>query len=77
MIGSGPAGLSAAYQLARLGYAVTVYESRPQIGGLLRSGIPEFRLPDDVVDREIGRILELGVRNAHQPSRWIGKSYSS
>lgn len=61
VVGSGPAGLTAAYHLARFGYEVTVYESADEIGGLLRSGIPGFRLPDDVVDREIGRILSLGV----------------
>ncbi|MDH3621393.1 MAG: 2-oxoacid:acceptor oxidoreductase family protein [Gammaproteobacteria bacterium] len=61
VVGSGPAGLTAAYHLARLGYGVTVFESAPEIGGLLRSGIPEFRLPDDVVQREIDRILDLGV----------------
>ena len=61
IVGSGPAGLTAAYHLARLGYGVTVFESAPEIGGLLRAGIPEFRLPDDVVDREINRILDLGV----------------
>ncbi len=61
VIGSGPAGLSAAYHLARLGYGVIVYESGSEVGGLLRSGIPEFRLPADVVDREIDRILDLGV----------------
>ncbi|UCG76629.1 MAG: 2-oxoacid:acceptor oxidoreductase family protein [Gemmatimonadota bacterium] len=62
VVGSGPAGLSAAYQLARLGYPVTVHEAGPQIGGLLRTGIPRFRLPEDVLDREVGRVLGLGVR---------------
>jgi 2-oxoacid:acceptor oxidoreductase gamma subunit (pyruvate/2-ketoisovalerate family) len=61
VVGSGPAGLTAAYHLARFGYAVTVFESGHEIGGLLRTGIPEFRLPDDVVSREIDRILDLGV----------------
>jgi 2-oxoacid:acceptor oxidoreductase gamma subunit (pyruvate/2-ketoisovalerate family) len=61
IVGSGPAGLTAAYHLARFGYRVTVYESGKEIGGLLRSGIPEFRLPGDVVDREVKRILGLGV----------------
>ena len=61
IVGSGPAGLSAAYQLARFGYRVTVYEGGPAAGGLLRSGIPEFRLPERVVDMEIGRITALGV----------------
>ena len=61
IIGSGPAGLTAAWHLARLGYRVKVFESGPEIGGLLRTGIPEFRLPDDVVSNEIDRILGLGV----------------
>jgi 2-oxoacid:acceptor oxidoreductase gamma subunit (pyruvate/2-ketoisovalerate family) len=61
VVGSGPAGLTAAYHLARFGYDVKVFESAPEIGGLLRTGIPEFRLPDDVVEREINRILDLGV----------------
>ena len=61
IVGSGPAGLTAAYHLARFGYRVTVYESGNEIGGLLRTGIPEFRLPEDIVDKEINRILDLGV----------------
>jgi 2-oxoacid:acceptor oxidoreductase gamma subunit (pyruvate/2-ketoisovalerate family) len=61
VVGSGPAGLTAAYHLARFGYRVKVFESAPEIGGLLRTGIPEFRLPDDIVEREINRILHLGV----------------
>ena len=61
IIGSGPAGLTAAWHLARYGYRVKVFESGPEVGGLLRTGIPEFRLPDDVVSSEINRILNLGV----------------
>ena len=61
IIGSGPAGLTAAYHLARFGYRVKIFESGPEIGGLLRTGIPEFRLPDDVVSKEIDRVLGLGV----------------
>jgi len=62
IVGSGPAGLTAAYHLARFGYEVKVFESGAEVGGLLRAGIPEFRLPEDVVAREIDRILGLGVK---------------
>jgi NADPH-dependent glutamate synthase beta subunit-like oxidoreductase len=61
VIGSGPAGHSAAYQLARLGYAVTILEKSPKAGGLNRGGIPDWVLPQDVLDREIERLSELGV----------------
>ena len=62
IIGSGPAGLSCAYELVRKGYPVTVFESAPKAGGMLRYGIPEYRLPKEVLDEEIGYIEELGVR---------------
>ena len=62
VVGSGPAGLAAAWHLARFGYGVTVYEGAPEAGGLLRTGIPDFRLPSAVLNREIDRILELGVQ---------------
>lgn len=61
VIGSGPAGMSAAYQLARRGYKVTVFEAFSKAGGMLRYGIPDYRLPQDVLDKEIQRILDLGV----------------
>lgn len=61
VIGAGPAGLSCAYQLARRGYSVTVYESFDKPGGMLRYGIPKYRLPGQVLDAEIDRILDLGV----------------
>ena len=61
VVGAGPAGLSCAYQLARRGYAVTVFEAFPQPGGMLRYGIPRYRLPREVLDAEIQRILDLGV----------------
>lgn len=59
--GSGPGGLSAAYQLARMGYPVTVFEAFPKSGGMLRYGIPDYRLPQHILDGEINRILEMGV----------------
>jgi len=62
IIGSGPAGLSCAYDLIRQGYPVTVFEAKSQPGGLLRYGIPDFRLPRETVDNEIGYIQELGVQ---------------
>lgn len=61
VIGSGPAGLTAAVQLRRKGYAVDVYEAEGQAGGMMRTGIPKFRLPDQVLDREIKRIEQQGV----------------
>ncbi len=61
VIGAGPAGLSCAYQLARRGYPVTLFESLPEAGGMLRYGIPDYRLPRDVLEKEVQRIVALGV----------------
>jgi NADPH-dependent glutamate synthase beta subunit-like oxidoreductase len=61
VIGAGPAGLSAAYQLARKGHAVTIFDEREELGGMMRYGIPGFRTPRAVLDAEIQRILDLGV----------------
>ncbi|MEW6250898.1 MAG: NAD(P)-binding protein [Planctomycetota bacterium] len=61
VIGSGPAGLSAAYHLARLGYPVVLYEAGRELGGVMRTGIPSYRLPRDVLDREISFIVRHGV----------------
>jgi NADPH-dependent glutamate synthase beta subunit-like oxidoreductase len=61
VVGSGPAGLSAAYHLARLGFGVTIFEALPEPGGMLMYGIPEYRLPREVLRKEIGYIRDLGV----------------
>jgi NADPH-dependent glutamate synthase beta subunit-like oxidoreductase len=62
VVGAGPSGLSAAYHLARLGHEVTVREAGPLPGGMMRFGIPQYRLPRDVLDAEVQRIVNLGVR---------------
>ncbi len=61
VIGSGPASLSFAYQMARRGYPVTVYERRDLPGGMLRHAIPDYRLPRDVLDAEISRVFDMNV----------------
>jgi 2-oxoacid:acceptor oxidoreductase delta subunit (pyruvate/2-ketoisovalerate family) len=61
VIGSGPAGLSCSYFLAREGYGVTVFEAMKEAGGMLRYGIPKYRLPRNILDREISRVQSLGV----------------
>ncbi|MDD2620224.1 MAG: FAD-dependent oxidoreductase, partial [Syntrophomonadaceae bacterium] len=61
VVGAGPAGLTAAYFLAREGHQVTVYEAMPQAGGMLRYGIPRYRLPKELLDQEIEIIRKLGV----------------
>ena len=61
VVGAGPSGLSFAYQMARRGYRVTVYDAREHAGGMLRYGVPDYRLPPDVLDAEIQKIIDLGV----------------
>ncbi len=61
IIGGGPAGLSCAYSLARLGYSATIYEAFEKAGGMLRYGIPDYRLPQEILDGEIKRVTDLGV----------------
>ncbi|WP_417291796.1 NAD(P)-dependent oxidoreductase [Desulfovibrio porci] len=70
IIGSGPAGLTIAIILAQRGYSVTIFESHDRIGGVLRYGIPDFRLPKSILDRYQQRLLELGVRI--RPNTTIG-----
>jgi 2-oxoacid:acceptor oxidoreductase delta subunit (pyruvate/2-ketoisovalerate family) len=62
VVGAGPSGLAAAYHLARFGHEVAVFDAGPMAGGMMRFGIPKYRLPRDVLDAEIQRILDLGVR---------------
>ena len=62
IVGGGCAGLACAYQLRRMGHACTVFEGQAALGGMMRYGIPGYRTPRDVLDGEIGRILELGVQ---------------
>jgi len=71
IVGSGPAGLSAAYDLVKMGYPVTVFEAMPMLGGMLRAGIPEYRLPEDILDTQLNYIKDLGVD--FQTNTAIGK----
>jgi NADPH-dependent glutamate synthase beta subunit-like oxidoreductase len=61
IVGAGPSGMSAAYHLRRLGHRVTVKEAGPLVGGMMRFGIPKYRLPRDVLDAEMQRIVDMGV----------------
>jgi len=61
VVGAGPSGLSAAYHLRRLGHSVVIRDAGPKSGGMMRFGIPSYRLPRDVLDAEIQRILDMGV----------------
>ncbi|MBN2270131.1 MAG: FAD-dependent oxidoreductase, partial [Sedimentisphaerales bacterium] len=61
VIGSGPAGLAAALELRRMGYSITIFEKHGVLGGMMRIGIPEYRLPTDVIERDIQNILDYGI----------------
>jgi len=61
VVGAGPAGLSAAYQLRRMGHQVVIFEAGPMAGGMMRFGIPKYRLPREVLDAEVQRIVDMGV----------------
>lgn len=72
VVGAGPAGLSAAYHLVRLGYNVTLFDSLPEAGGMLRTAIPQYRLPRDILNREIERILSVGIY--FRPQQTLGRN---
>lgn len=74
VIGSGPAGLSAAHDLSLMGYQVTIFESRPVAGGMLHLGIPEYRLPRDIIKHDIEAIKKSGVEI--QLNKTIGKDFN-
>jgi NADPH-dependent glutamate synthase beta subunit-like oxidoreductase len=61
IVGAGPAGLTAAFYLRRKGHGVTVFEERPEPGGMMRFGIPDYRMPKEVVEREIAQVLAVGI----------------
>ncbi|HMO48399.1 MAG TPA: NADPH-dependent glutamate synthase [Rubrivivax sp.] len=73
IVGSGPGGLAAAADLVKLGAEVTVYEALHVVGGVLRYGIPSFRLPRDIIEREVNRLREAGVK--FQTNKVIGKTF--
>ncbi|MEJ2315661.1 MAG: NAD(P)-binding protein [Gammaproteobacteria bacterium] len=75
VIGGGPAGMAAAYQLRRKGHAVTIYESLSDLGGMMRFGIPNYRIPRDKLSAEIQRILDMGDIDVHLNTR-VGKDVS-
>lgn len=74
IVGGGPAGLTAAAQLVRYGYDVTIYEKYDKLGGILRHGIPEFRLQKEVLDKQIKKILDLGIKVKYEQA--LGKDYT-
>ena len=74
VIGSGPAGLTVAYYLRLKGYQVTIFETLPVLGGMLRVGIPDYRLPPEVLDREIKNILRLGIET--RTGKRLGKDFT-
>ena len=77
VIGAGPAGLTCAYFLKCLGHRVTVFEKQEAAGGMLRWGIPSYRLPEDILDREIRAILNLDIDIQLPERNWVKISRSS
>ncbi|MFH0812147.1 MAG: FAD-dependent oxidoreductase [Pseudomonadota bacterium] len=74
VIGAGPGGLTAAFYLRKQGHAVTLFEFRSKPGGMMRYGIPFYRLPENILDKEIGDILDLGIE--FKPNQTLGKDFS-
>jgi glutamate synthase (NADPH/NADH) small chain len=74
VVGSGPAGLAVSADLVRYGADVTIYEALHVVGGVLRYGIPSFRLPRDIIDREVNRLKDMGVK--FETNKVIGKTFS-
>jgi NADPH-dependent glutamate synthase beta subunit-like oxidoreductase len=74
VIGSGPAGLSAGFYLRKKGHEVTVFEAMPKPGGMMRYGIPFYRLPEDVLEKEINQILSTGIKL--ETNKTLGKDFS-
>lgn len=74
VVGAGPAGLTAAFYLRKQGHVVTLFESRSKPGGMMRYGIPSYRLPEDILDKEIRDILELGIE--FKPNRTLGQDFT-
>lgn len=77
VIGGGPAGLTAAYHLREKGHNVTVYDAMPKMGGMLRYGIPEYRLPKSVLDKEISLIADMGIKMENNVKIGSGISFDS
>jgi NADPH-dependent glutamate synthase beta subunit-like oxidoreductase len=73
VVGGGPAGLSCAFFLRRVGHDVTIFDAMPELGGMIRYGIPEYRLPKKSLDWEIQGILNLGI--AHKPDMKLGRDF--
>ncbi len=74
VVGSGPAGLTVAYYLRLRGYQVTIFEALPVLGGMLRVGIPDYRLPPEILDQEIDAILSLGIEA--QTNKALGRDFT-
>ncbi|MFH1351448.1 MAG: FAD-dependent oxidoreductase [Pseudomonadota bacterium] len=74
VVGAGPAGLTAAFCLRKLGYGVTVFEARSQAGGMMRYGIPAYRLPREIIDKEIQEIMALGIE--FRPNQVLGRDFT-